>query len=136
PTGLKLLLEPGRSIVGPCGALVTKVLYVKRTPKKKFVVVDAAMNDLIRPSLYGAYHPVVPVRATEGAREVVDIVGPICESGDFFATDRALEPVKAGDLLSIGCAGAYGATMSSHYNARPKLPEILVEADRATLVSR
>lgn len=134
--GLTLLCEPGRFIVGNSGALLTRVLYRKATPKKTFVIVDAAMNDLIRPSLYDAYHAIEPVRETGGATETVDVVGPICESGDFFAHDRALPPVKAEDLLAIMSAGAYGFAMASNYNSRPRSAEVLVSGDRARLVRR
>ncbi len=120
---VRLLLEPGRSIVGPAGVLLTSVVYKKRNNGKQFVVVDAAMNDLIRPALYGAYHEIVPV--TQGATptsksELLDIVGPVCETGDFFARDRELPPVDEGDLLAILDAGAYGMVLASNYNTRPR----------------
>jgi diaminopimelate decarboxylase len=122
-----LIMEPGRVIVGNAGALVTKVLYQKASDVKRFVIVDAAMNDLIRPSLYGAFHEIKPVRETPAAKSVtVDVVGPVCESGDFLAKDRAMPEVKAGDLLAVMSAGAYGFVMASNYNSRPRVPEILV----------
>ncbi len=128
-SGLKIILEPGRFISGNSGILVTKVLYNKTTPMKKFVIVDSGMSDLIRPSLYEAYHSIVPVRADGDARshpKKVDVVGPICESGDFLAKDRPLAPVKNGDLLAVMGAGAYGFTMSSNYNSRPRPAEVMV----------
>jgi diaminopimelate decarboxylase len=122
-----LIMEPGRVIVGNAGALVTKVLYQKANDVKRFVIVDAAMNDLIRPSLYGAFHDIKPVRETPASKSVmVDVVGPICESGDFLAKDRAMPEVKTGDLLAVMSAGAYGFAMSSNYNSRPRVPEVLV----------
>ena len=138
--GLKyrIILEPGRAIIGDAGILVTKVLYVKKTSKKNFVIVDAAMNDLIRPSLYNAYHEIIPIGPTTGHRSpiTVDIVGPICESGDYFAKDRELPEVKSGDLLAILDAGAYGFSMSSNYNARPKVAEVLVEKDKFHIIRK
>jgi len=140
--GLKvhLLLEPGRSIVGPGGALVTSVIYRKENRGKHFLVVDAAMNDLIRPALYGAYHEIVPViqsRATATAKlETVDVVGPVCESGDFFARDRELARVEERDLLAILDAGAYGMALASNYNTRPRPPEILVRGKSVKLIRR
>ena len=125
--GLKLLCEPGRYLVGQSGALVTEVLYRKENGPKTFVIVDAAMNDLIRPSLYDAFHAIEPIQqASTTDTEVVDVVGPICESGDFFAHDRSLAPVQAGDRLAILSAGAYGFAMASNYNARPRAAEVLV----------
>jgi diaminopimelate decarboxylase len=126
--GVTLLLEPGRVLVGNAGILMTRVLYNKETETKKFVIVDGAMNDLIRPSLYGAYQEIEPVRRGERrARTVVDVVGPVCESGDFFAKDRELEAVEPGDLLVVRSAGAYGFVMSSNYNTRPRAAEVLVD---------
>lgn len=124
-----VIMEPGRVIVGNAGALVTKVLYQKASDVKRFVIVDAAMNDLIRPSLYGAFHDIKPVRETPvSAKSVtVDVVGPVCESGDFLAKDRAMPEAKTGDLLAVMSAGAYGFVMSSNYNSRPRVPEILVK---------
>ncbi|HNT34540.1 MAG TPA: diaminopimelate decarboxylase [bacterium] len=125
-TGLTLIMEPGRSIVGPGGILLTRVLYCKQTPRKRFVIVDGAMNDLVRPSLYKSYHRIVPVVLREGQSAKVDVVGPVCETGDFLAQDREMPSVQPGDLLAVCDAGAYGYTMSSNYNSRPKLPEVLV----------
>ncbi len=132
--GLAVVLEPGRNLVGNAGALVCCVQYIKDHPLKKFVVVDAAMNDLIRPSLYDAHHEILPVRETEGAM-TCDVVGPICESGDFLAVDRTLPNVAEGDLLAIMSAGAYGFSMSSNYNSRPRAAEIMVEGAVACVVS-
>jgi diaminopimelate decarboxylase len=132
-----LLLEPGRSIVGPAGTLLTRVLYKKTNGHKRFLVVDAAMNDLIRPSLYKAHHEIVPVRAhAASAKETVDVVGPICETGDFFARDRELPLAEEGDLLAILDAGAYGMVLASNYNTRPRPAEILVDGDSAKLIRR
>lgn len=132
-SGLKIIMEPGRFIVGNAGILVTKVLYIKNTPKKKFIIVDAGMNDLIRPSLYGAYHNIVALR--KGIKlEKADVVGPICESGDFFAKERMLPKVKEGDYLVVMSAGAYGFSMSSNYNSRRRAAEVLVSKSRASLV--
>lgn len=134
-----LLLEPGRSIVGPAGALLTCALYHKRNNGKRFLVVDAAMNDLIRPSLYGAYHEIVAVRPPQGGSgqaEVVDVVGPICETGDFFARDRELPSVHDGELLAILDTGAYGMSISSNYNTRPRAAEVLVDGKKARLIRR
>lgn len=133
--GVTLLCEPGRFIVGSSGALLTKVLYRKDNGVKSFAIVDAGMNDLIRPSLYDAHHEIWPVRPRTG-EEVVDVVGPICESGDFLAHDRALPPVAAGDLLAVLSAGAYGFAMASTYNARPRPAEVLVAGQTARLVRR
>jgi diaminopimelate decarboxylase len=138
--GLKvhLLLEPGRSIVGPAGSLITTVVYKKTNNGKQFLVVDAAMNDLLRPSLYKAYHEIVPVSlaAQSSAREQVDVVGPICETGDFFARDRQLPPVKEGGLLAILDAGAYGMVLASNYNTRPRPAEVLLEGRAAKIIRR
>jgi len=132
----KLVLEPGRSLMGNAGMLVTKVLYLKEGTAKKFVIVDAAMNDLIRPAFYESYHEILPVKETSGGKEVVDIVGPICESGDFLAQDRELAKVKSGDLLTVLSAGAYGFVMSSNYNTRPRVPEVLVKDDQFSVIRR
>ncbi len=132
----RLLLEPGRFLVGQAGALVTRVLYVKRNGKKTFVVTDAAMNDLIRPALYQAYHEIVSVRKRAGKGRVVDVVGPVCESGDFFARDRKLAPVAAGDLVALLDAGGYGMAQASNYNTRPRAAEVLVEGAQARLIRR
>jgi diaminopimelate decarboxylase len=124
-----LIFEPGRSIVGNAGVLLTKVLYQKANPDKTFLIVDAAMNDLIRPSLYGAYHEIKPVRENRGKSKkqvLMDIVGPVCESGDFLAKDRMMTLGDPGDLLAVMSAGAYGFSMASNYNSRPRVPEVLV----------
>lgn len=126
-----IVFEPGRVIVGNAGILVTKVLYTKRTLSKDFVIVDAGMNDLIRPSLYDSYHAIQPVRRDDGReRLTVDVVGPICESGDFLAKDRNIASVAPGELLAVMSAGAYGFTMASNYNARPRPAEVLVKGNR------
>ncbi|MDF1564286.1 MAG: diaminopimelate decarboxylase [Deltaproteobacteria bacterium] len=126
--GLEVLVEPGRVIAGNAGILLTRVLHVKQQGERRFVIVDAGMNDLARPALYGAHHSILPVKApTSDATEVVDVVGPICESGDFLAQNRTLPPVKAGELLAVMSAGAYGFTMSSNYNGRPRAAELLVD---------
>lgn len=138
-TNLKIILEPGRFIVGNAGILVTKVLYIKSTPKKKFIIVDAGMNDLIRPALYNAYHNILPLRATRDVRratERVDIVGPICESADFFGKDRRLPKVKEGDCLAVMGAGAYGFSMSSNYNSRRRAQELLVVKDKEFVIRK
>lgn len=134
--GLEITVEPGRWLVGPAGVLVARVIYVKRTPEKTFVIVDAGMNDLIRPSLYGAYHRVLPLReAAAGApQETVDVVGPVCESGDVLAIGRSLPRLAAGELIALMDAGAYGAVMSSAYNGRPPAPEVLVKEGRFAIV--
>ncbi|MBX6424416.1 MAG: diaminopimelate decarboxylase [Variibacter sp.] len=134
--GCTLIFEPGRLIVGNAGILVTQVLYVKRGEAKTFVIVDAAMNDLIRPTLYDAHHDIWPVReAASGARRIVaDVVGPVCESGDFLALDRELPEPAAGDLLAVMSAGAYGAVQAGTYNSRPLVPEVLVRGDEWALV--
>ncbi len=126
--GCHLVFEPGRWIVAPAGVLVTRVIYVKQGVERSFVIVDAAMNDLIRPTLYDAYHPILPVAEpdSDAAAKRFDVVGPVCETGDFFAHDRPLPPVSAGDLLVLTQAGAYGAVMASAYNTRPLVPEVLV----------
>ena len=133
---LTLILEPGRVIAGNSGILVAKVLYTKDTPSKHFVIVDAAMNDLVRPSLYDSFHRIAEV--TPGNREEldVDVVGPICESGDFLARDRKLPKVESGELLAAFSAGAYGFTMSSNYNSRPRAAEIIVDQDKVILARR
>ncbi len=135
-TGLKIIMEPGRFVVGNAGILATKVLYVKTGPKKKFVIVDAGMNDLIRPSLYEAYHNIYPLRKTSARNEKVDVVGPICESGDFFAKARRMPCVKEGEYLAVMSAGAYGFSMSSNYNSRRRAQEILVVKDKVFIVRK
>jgi diaminopimelate decarboxylase len=136
--GLHLLLEPGRFIVGQAGGLLTRVLYVKKNGEKTFVITDAGMNDLIRPSLYRAHHEILPVALGSGkkASGKVDVVGPVCESGDFFARDRMLAAVKPGDLVLLLDAGAYGMSLSSNYNSRPRPAEVLVEGKKARIVRR
>ncbi len=132
--GLKILLEPGRFLVGNAGILVTRVEYVKQTGRKRFVIVDAAMNDLVRPAFYDAYHEIVPVRRLAGTTVESDVVGGICESGDYFAKDRPLAKVGEGDLLALLSAGAYGSVMGSNYNSRPFAAEVLVRGRQAALV--
>lgn len=138
---LKIILEPGRFIVGNAGILVSKILYIKNTPRKKFVIVDAGMNDLIRPSLYGAYHQISPLVKTRSQKSEVrsqkyDVVGPICESADFFARDRRLPGVQEGDYLAIMGAGAYGFSMSSNYNSRCKPAEVMVVRGKTFLIRK
>ncbi|WP_353684735.1 diaminopimelate decarboxylase [Thermodesulfovibrio sp. 3907-1M] len=132
----KLIVEPGRSIVGNAGILVTKVLYTKQTDVKNFIIVDAGMNDLMRPTLYGSYHEILPV--TQGKRQkiVADIVGPICESGDFLAKDREIEKLSPGEYLAVMSAGAYGFSMSSNYNSRPRAAEVLVKGEHYALIRK
>lgn len=132
-----LLLEPGRSIVGPSGALLTRVIYRKANQNKRFVIVDAAMNDLLRPSLYRAHHDIAPLElGFEENREITDVVGPICESGDFLALDRELPPLQEGALLAVLDAGAYGMSLSSNYNSRPRAAEVLIDGKLVKLVRR
>jgi diaminopimelate decarboxylase len=132
----RLLVEPGRFLVAQAGALLARVLYVKRNGGKTFVITDAAMNDLIRPALYQAYHEIVPVRPRAGRPQAVDVVGPICESGDFFAHERKLAPLEPGDLVALLDAGAYGMAQSSNYNTRLRPAEVLIEGTKARLVRR
>ena len=134
PLGLRILLEPGRFISGNAGILVTRIEYVKQTGKKNFLIVDAAMNDLIRPAFYDAFHEIIPVRKQAGRRISSDVVGPICESGDFFAKDRPLPKVGEGDYLALLSAGAYGFAMASNYNTRPLAAEVLVNGKKSALV--
>ena len=131
---ITLVLEPGRVLVGNAGILVTELLYLKDTEEKTFVIVDGAMNDLIRPALYGSYQSIRPVREQPGEKIVADVVGPICESGDFFAKDREITRPQPGDLLAVMSAGAYGFTMSSNYNSRPRVAEVLVDGDKFYVV--
>ena len=136
---IHLLLEPGRSIVGPAGTLLTSIIYKKSNNGKKFLIVDAAMNDLIRPALYGAFHEIVPVTLHTdqiAKSETTDIVGPVCETGDFFARDRTLPIMEEGDLLAILDAGAYGMVLASNYNTRPRPAEVLVSGKSAKLIRR
>jgi len=133
--GATVILEPGRVLVGNAGILVTRVLYTKQSPAKNFVVVDAGMNDLARPSLYGSYHAIWRVHRVSGRDDVtVDVVGPICESGDFLAKDRKLPRFEPGELMAVMSAGAYGHTMSSNYNARPRAPEVMVRGNEFHVV--
>ena len=135
--GLKILFEPGRFMVGNAGVLVSKVVYIKKAERKKFVIVNAGMNDLIRPALYEGWHEIVPLKQpASGKKEKVDVVGPICESGDFFAQDREIPPVKEGDCIALMSAGAYGFSMASNYNSRPMPPEVLVRGDRADIIRK
>lgn len=131
-----LILEPGRVIVGNAGILLTEVQYLKETETKKFVIVDGGMNDLIRPALYGSYQAIQPVVQTNAEKMIADVVGPICESGDFFAKDREIARPRRGDLLAVMSAGAYGFTMASNYNSHPKPPEVLVDGDRYYIVRK
>ena len=131
----EIIMEPGRVIAGNAGVMLTHVLYIKETGAKNFAIVDAAMNDLLRPSLYQAHHDILPVRQVPNASEAVfDVVGPVCESGDFLAQGRTLPAVKAGDLLAVMSAGAYGFTMASNYNSRPRVPEILVKGGESFVI--
>lgn len=135
---IEIVTEPGRAVVGDAGVLLTRVLYTKTQGDRNFVIVDAAMTELIRPALYGAYHAIMPIAepAPDAALKPVDVVGPVCESGDFVAKDRPLPPVKPGDLLAIRGAGAYGREMQSMYNARPLPPEVLVDGARSRVIRR
>ena len=133
--GLRILFEPGRFIVGNAGVILSTVLYRKSTPTKNFVVVDAGMNDLIRPALYEGHHEIVPlIEPKSGTLDKVDVVGPVCESGDFFAQDREIPSLVPGNHIALMSAGAYGFVMASSYNARPLLPEVLVDGEKATVV--
>ena len=144
--GIRILVEPGRFLVGNAGVLLTRVRYIKKSGAKKFAIVDAGMNDLIRPALYHSYHEIVPVAGTDcereagaGARhtmEKIDIVGPVCETGDFFALDREMPELHEGDLLAIMSAGAYGFVMASNYNSRPLPAEALVRGDKFALIRK
>lgn len=131
---MKVVLEPGRFIIGNAGMLVTRVTFNKKGHKKNFLIVDAGMNDLIRPSLYGAYHKILPVSAKKAKLEFYDVVGPICESGDFLGKDRHLPAIEEGDLIAVRSAGAYGFSMSSNYNSRPRAAEVMVKAGKAYLI--
>lgn len=137
-SGLKIVLEPGRFIAGNSGIMVTRIVYVKKTAQKNFAIVDAGMNDLIRPALYNAYHEIVPLNAAGKDKKTYkyDIVGPICESGDFFAKNRSMPELYAQDLLAVMGAGAYGFTMSSNYNSRPRAAEVLVDQDKCYLIRK
>lgn len=135
-TGLKIIMEPGRFIAGNAGIFVARVLYLKDNGFKKFLIVDGGMNDLMRPSLYDAYHEVVPVKKTRTPKRKMDVVGPICESGDFFAKDRMLPLMQKGDLLAVMSAGAYGYVMASNYNVRGRAPEVIVKGRRFAVTKR
>ena len=134
--GITLILEPGRVIVGNSGIFITKMLYVKQTAGKTFYIVDGAMNDLVRPSLYNAYHDIIPVEQKKRKTKVVDVVGPICESGDFLAKDRELAGLKEGEFVAVKSAGAYGYAMSSNYNSRRRAAEVLVRGDQFFVVRK
>ncbi len=131
---LTLIFEPGRVIMGNAGILITKVLYTKTTQEKRFIIVDAAMNDLIRPSLYGSFHGIQPVKMLGHQKIRADIVGPICESGDFFAKDREVESLEPGELMAIMSSGAYGFSMSSNYNSRPRVAEVMVKGNEYYMI--
>ncbi|MDO8519322.1 MAG: diaminopimelate decarboxylase, partial [Deltaproteobacteria bacterium] len=131
---VRLILEPGRFLVGNAGALLTRVIYNKTGETKNFVIVDGASNDLMRPALYGAYHRILPARENKGTPIKVDVVGPICETGDFLAQDRELPAVAPGDLLAVLSAGAYGFSMSSTYNSRPRAAEVMVSGTKAEII--
>ncbi|MDR1195138.1 MAG: hypothetical protein LBL00_01520, partial [Endomicrobium sp.] len=132
----KFIFEPGRSIAGNAGHLLAKVIYRKNSGGKSFLITDAGMNDLIRPTLYEAYHEIIPVKKTNAKKIKTDVVGPICESGDFMGKDRMLPFLEQGELLLIKCAGAYGAAMASQYNSRPLLAEVLVDGKKASLIRK
>ena len=138
--GIRILIEPGRFLIGNAGVLLTRIRYIKQTSSKKFAIVDAGMNDLIRPALYQSYHEIVPIKQlkTERERKIseIDIVGPVCESGDFFALDREMPQLREGDLLAIMSAGAYGFVMASNYNSRPLPAEALVRGDKLALIRK
>ncbi len=133
---MTVILEPGRVIAGNSGILLTEVVYTKKTPTKDFIIVDAGMNDLVRPSLYGSFHAIREVEPKGRPDVDVDVVGPICESGDFLAKDRNIPAVEQGELLAVFSAGAYGFTMSSNYNSRPRAAEVLVDGDKVKLARR
>jgi diaminopimelate decarboxylase len=135
-SGFRLILEPGRSVVGDAGVLLMRVLYIKENRHKRFVVVDGGMNDLIRPALYGSYHEIVPVERRTGPKQLADVVGPLCETGDFLARERQMPELKPGDLLALLGAGAYGYVLASNYNSRPRPAEILVDGDETFLIRR
>src|SRR5690606_29678887 len=136
--GCEIILEPGRLIAGNAGVLVSRVIYVKEGEARRFIILDAAMNDLIRPSLYDAYHEIVPLRSApaDAPLEPADVVGPVCETGDVFAKSRDLPPLAAGDYVAILSAGAYGAVMASTYNTRPLIPEVLVRGSEFAVIRR
>jgi diaminopimelate decarboxylase len=134
-SGLSLIVEPGRYIVGNAGVLLARVMHRKRAGGKEYIITDAGMNDLVRPSHYDAYHAVEAVHARD-TRSIVDVVGPVCESGDFFALDREVDDVMGGDLIVVRTTGAYGYVMSFNYNSRPRVAEVLVDGDRFAVVTR
>lgn len=134
--GVKLTIAPGRAMMGEAGLMVTQVIYLKETDHKNFIIIDAAMNDLMRPGLYDSYHEVIPVVKKDGAKESYDLAGPICESTDILAKNRQFADPKSGDLLAFCSAGAYGASMSNEYNARPMIPEVLVDGDSFKVIRR
>lgn len=132
--GCRIIVEPGRSLVGNIGILISRVIYIKQGQQNRFLIIDAGMNDLLRPSMYDAYHEIVPCTLREGERGLYQVVGPVCESGDTFARSRSLPPLQGGDLVAIKNAGAYGAVMASYYNTRPLVPEVLVDGHRMTVI--
>ena len=134
--GCTLILEPGRLLVGNAGILVIKVLYTKEGEEKSFVIVDAGMNDLIRPSIYGSFHFIQPVKKEERKDAMVDVVGPVCESGDFLAKERQMPEARQGELLAVMSGGAYGFAMASNYNSRPRVAEVLVQGDRYHIIRK
>jgi diaminopimelate decarboxylase len=136
PLKVRVILEPGRSVAGDAGALISRVINVKKSAHKTFVILDAAMNDLMRPALYDAYHAVWPLKKAAGAKVSCDIVGPVCETGDTFHTDEKMQALKTGDLVALMCAGAYGSSMSSTYNTRPLVAEVLVRGGKFEAVRR
>jgi diaminopimelate decarboxylase len=134
--GCTLILEPGRVIVGNAGILVARVLYFKENEEKRFVIIDAGMNDLVRPSYYGSYHQILPVKEQKREEVVVDVVGPICESSDFVAKERKMPKVESGELIAVMSAGAYGFSMSTNYNSRPRVAEVLVRDDEMYVIRK
>jgi diaminopimelate decarboxylase len=134
--GCTLILEPGRVIVGNAGVLVSKVLYIKENEEKRFIIVDAGMNDLVRPSYYGSYHQILPVKEESREEILADVVGPICESSDFLAKGRRIQNLRSGELIAVMSAGAYGFSMSTNYNSRPRIPEVLVRDDQMFVIRR
>ena len=136
PLDCRIILEPGRSLVGEAGVLVSRVIYVKDGGAARFLIIDAGMNDLMRPSLYGAHHDIVPVRESDSAPQPCDVVGPICETGDTFLRGFPLPPLQGGDLVAIRDAGAYGAVMAGTYNTRALVPEVMVDAAEVRLIRR
>lgn len=132
--GCRVLVEPGRSLVGNIGILISRVIYIKKGERNRFLIIDAGMNDLLRPSMYDAYHEIIPCSLREGEAGFYQVVGPICETGDTFAENRQLPPLQSGDLVAIKNAGAYGAVMASSYNSRPLVPEVLVDGNKVTVI--